>query len=814
MASLPSSARAVIIGGGIVGCSTAYHLAQLGWRDVVLLERAKLTSGSTWHAAGLVGQLRTNANITQLLKYSVELYDRLEAETGQATGWKMNGGLRLACNEERWTEVKRQATTARSFGLEMHLLAPAEARDLWPLMDVSDVVGAAFLPTDGQANPSDIAQALAKGARKGGARLIEDCPVTGILTEKGRAVSVRTDQGDIAAEVVVNCGGQWARDIGRLAGVNVPLVSVQHQYLMTEPVAGVTGTLPTLRDPDRLIYFKEEVGGLVMGGYEPDPIPWAAEGLPDGFHFSLLDVDVGHFEPLMEQAMIRVPALAEVGVKEMINGPESFTPDGNFILGEAPELRNFFVGAGFNAYGIAAGGGAGKALAEWIAGGEPPLDLWPVDIRRFGRPHRSVDWVRERTLEAYAKHYTMAWPHEEHRSARPARVSPLYQALGEHGACFGEKLGWERPNWFARAGEEPRDVYSYGRQNWFDAVGEEHRAVRERVGLFDQSSFAKFLMVGRDAAEALNWICSGNIDRPVGRLTYTQMLNRRGGIECDLTVARIAEDRFYIVTGTGFATHDFSWIERNIPNGLAANLVDVTSAYATLSLMGPRSRALLGRVTDDPVSNEAFPFATVRDITIAGAPARALRITYMGELGWELHVPAEHAPAVYRQLVEAGTELGLANAGYRAIESLRLEKGYRAWGSDIGPDYTPLEAGLGWAVKLKTNVPFKGREALMEQAAAPLEKRLACFTVDDPGVVLLGRETLYRDGERVGWLTSAGWGYTVGKNIAYGYVRNGGGVDDAYLSAGRYELEVACERVPCALHDGPLYDPKMERVKA
>jgi 4-methylaminobutanoate oxidase (formaldehyde-forming) len=415
---------------------------------------------------------------------------------------------------------------------------------------------------------------------------------------------------------------------------------------MTEPVAGVTGTLPTLRDPDRLIYFKEEVGGLVMGGYEPDPIPWATEGLPDGFHFSLLDVDVEHFEPLMEQALIRVPALAEAGVKEMINGPESFTPDGNFILGEAPELRNFFVGAGFNAYGIAAGGGAGKALAEWIAGGEPPLDLWPVDIRRFGRPHRSVDWVRARTLEAYAKHYTMAWPHEEHRSARPTRVSPLYQSLAEQGACFGEKLGWERPNWFARAGEEPRDVYSYGRQNWFAAVGEEHRAVRERVGLFDQSSFAKFLMVGRDAAEALNWICAGNVDRPVGRLSYTQMLNGRGGIECDLTVARIAEDRFYIVTGTGFATHDFSWIERNIPDGLAASLVDVTSAFATLSLMGPRARVLLGRVSDDPVSNEAFPFATVRDIAIAGAPVRALRITYMGELGWELHVPAEHAPGV------------------------------------------------------------------------------------------------------------------------------------------------------------------------
>ncbi len=814
MATLPTSARVVIIGGGIVGCSTAYHLAQLGWRDVLLLERAKLTSGSTWHAAGLVGQLRASANVTRLLKYSVELYGRLEAETGQATGWKMNGGLRLACNEERWTEVKRQATTAHSFGLEMHLLSAREAYDLWPLMEVSDVVGAAFLPTDGQANPSDIAQALAKGARQGGVAIVEDCPVTGVRTAEGRVAGVETPLGTVAAEVVVDCAGQWAREVGRLAGVNVPLVSVQHQYLITEPIAGVTGALPTLRDPDRLVYFKEEVGGLVMGGYERNPLPWAEDGIPEGFHFSLLDNDIDHFEPLMEQALARVPALAEAGVKQMINGPESFTPDGNFILGEAPELKNFYVGAGFNAYGLAAGGGAGKALAEWIAEGEPPMDLWPVDIRRFGRPHGSIDWVRARTLEAYGKHYTMAWPFEEHDSARPTRVSPLYAALSEQGACFGEKLGWERPNWFAQRGESPRDVYSFGRQNWFAAVGEEHRAVRERVGLFDQSSFAKFLMVGRDAAKALSWISAGRVERPVGRLAYAQMLNARGGIECDLTVARIAEDRFYIVTGTGFATHDFSWIERHIPDDCQASLVDVTSAYATLSLLGPCARDLLSRVTDADLSNEGFPFASVRTIDIAGAAVTALRITYVGELGWELHVPSEHAPAVYGRLREAGADLGLANAGYRAIETLRLEKGYRAWGSDIGPDYTPLEAGLGWAVKLKSNLPFLGREALSAQAARPLEKRLACFTVADPGVVLLGRETIYRDGARVGWLTSAGWGYTVEKNIGYGYVRNAEGVDDDHLFGGRYELEVAGERVPCEIHGQALYDPAMERPKA
>ncbi len=811
----PKEAKAVVIGGGIVGCSTAYHLGQLGWDETVVLERAKLTSGSTFHAAGLVGQLRSNANITQLLGYSVALYDRLEAETGQATGWKRNGGLRLACNRERWTEVKRQATTAHSFGLEMQLLSPGEAKELWPLMDVSDVVGAAFLPTDGQANPSDITQALAKGARTKGVRFFEDTPVTEILIEQGRVAGVVTPRGTIRTGVVVNCAGQWAREVGRLAGVNVPLVSVQHQYMITEPIGGVAPDLPTLRDPDRLTYFKEEVGGLVMGGYEPNPVPWAVEGLPEGFHFSLLDSDFDHFEQLMTQALARVPALETAGVKQLLNGPESFTPDGNFILGEAPELRGFYVGAGFNAFGIASGGGAGMALAEWIVQGEPPYDLWPVDIRRFGRPHIDIDWVRKRTLELYGKHYTIAWPAEEHDSGRPCRRSPLYDKLAELGACFGEKLGWERPNWFADlgAGEAPKDVYSFGRPNWFEAVAREHRAAREAAVVFDQSSFAKFLLVGPDAAAALDWICANDATKVPGRLTYTQMLNARGGIECDLTVARLAEDRFYIVTGTGFATHDFDWIARNIPTGLQAQLVDVTSAYAVLSLMGPRSREILQALTSADLSNVAFPFATSQEIGIAGAPVIALRVTYVGELGWELHVPCEFAVNLFESLVGEGASHGLRPAGYRAIESLRLEKGYRAWGADIGPDHTPLEAGLGWAVKLKTNTPFLGREALQAQAEAPLTKRLAGFTAD-PEVVLLGRETIYRDGERVGWLSSGGYGHTVGKSIGYGYVRNREGVDRDYLLSGRYELEVATERVPCEIALQPLYDPQAARVKA
>ena len=813
MASFPTQARAVVIGGGIVGCSTAYHLAGLGWDEVVLLERKKLTSGSTFHAAGLVGQLRTSANITQLLKYSVELYDRLEEETGQATGWKRNGGLRLACNGARMTEIRRQATMARSFGLEMHLLTPREAGELWPLMETRDLVGAAFLPTDGQANPSDITQALARGARMRGARIFEDAAVTAIRIENGRVAGVVTEHGEIACEIVVNCGGQWAGEVGRLAGVNVPLQSVQHQYMVSEPIEGTSPDLPTLRDPDRLIYFKEEVGGLVMGGYESNPIPWALGGIPADFHFTLLESDWDHFEPLMEQALARVPALETAGVRELVNGPESFTPDGNFILGEAPEVAGFFVGAGFNAFGIAGAGGAGRALAEWIEGGEAPMDLWVVDIRRFGAPHRDPDWVRARTLELYGKHYTIAWPHEEHLSGRPRQVSPLYERLHNQGACFGSKLGWERPNWFAPEGVEPRDEYSFGRQNWFGPVGEEHRATRERAALFDQTSFAKFMVTGPGAEAALSWICAGDVTKPAGRITYTQMLSARGGIECDLTVARLAPDRFYIVTGTGFRTHDLAWITANMPPDAEARIDDVTEDYATLSLMGPRARDVLGAVTEADISNQAFPFAGLREIEVAGVRLNALRITYVGELGWELHMPIAGVGAVYDALMEAGSAHGIANAGYRAIESLRLEKGYRAWGADIGPDFTPLEAGLGWAVKLKKNIPFKGREALVAQAARPLTKRFACFTVDNPNVVLFGRETIYRDGRRVGWLTSGGWGYTVAKNIGYGYVRDEAGVDIEYLKAGTYELEVATQRTPCTLHLGPLYDPKMERVK-
>ena len=811
--SVPSHAQIVVIGGGIIGCSTAYHLAKEHGVQVVLLERGKLTCGTSFHAAGLVGQLRSNASITRLLKYSVELYENIEAETGLASGWKQNGGLRLANNRQRWIEIKRQTTTARSFGLEMHLLTPAQAKDLWPLMDERDLVGAAYLPSDGQANPSDLTLSLAKGARMHGARIFEDITVTAIDTDQGRVTAVETDQGRINCEKLVVCAGQWSKSIGRLCGVNIPLQSMQHQYLITEPM-NAPADLPTLRDPDRLTYFKEEVGGLVMGGYEPDPVPWEVESIPEAFKFSLLDSDWDHFEQLMQQALIRVPDLRNAGIKTLINGPESFTIDGNFILGEAPEVKNCFVGTGFNAYGIAAAGGAGKALAAWVVTGEQPMDLWVVDIRRFSEIHRDHEWVKARTIEACAKHYTMAWPHEEYTSGRPLLKSPLYDRMVRHNACFGSKLGWERPNWFAPDGVEPRDEYSFGRQNWFQAVGDEHRLVRDSVGLFDVSSFAKYELSGKDAADTLQWICANNVARSPGRITYTQLLNSRAGIECDLTVARLEPDLFYIVTGTGFRVHDYTWIRNHIPVAANAELIDVTEAYGAISLMGPKSRDVLQAVTNADCSNDAFGFGEVRQISVDGCPVRALRITYVGELGWELHFPIDVAVPVFDALMSAGSKHGIRPLGYRAIESLRLEKGYRAWSSDITPNDTPFEAGLGWAVKLGTDIDFIGRRAAADLSAAVPKKRFAGFTLDNPDIVLLGRETILRNGEFAGYLSSGGFGYTINKPIGYGYVRHSQGVTDEYLAAGRYELVVAEEIVPSSIHLEPLYDPTASKVRA
>ncbi|HSX73478.1 MAG TPA: FAD-dependent oxidoreductase, partial [Shinella sp.] len=778
------------------------------------LEQGTLTSGSTWHAAGLVGQLRSSASITRVLKYSVDLYKGLEAETGLATGWKMTGCLRLATNRDRWTEFRRLATTARSFGMDMHLLTPQEVKAMWPLMEVGDLVGASWLPTDGQASPSDITQSLARGARMHGATIVENVRVTGFDIEDGRIRRVRTTLGDIACDKVVNCAGQWARQVGAMAGINVPLQPVKHQYIITETVPGLATDAPTIRDPDRRTYFKEEVGGLVMGGYEPNPQPWTTGDVPDEWAYRLFDDDFDHFEQHMVEAIARVPALEKVGVKQMINGPESFTPDGNFILGVAPECANMFVGAGFNAFGIASGGGAGWVLAQWVVDGEAPLDLWVVDIRRFSGMHRDRQWVLDRTLEAYGKHYTIGFPHEEYESGRPRVVSPLFERLKAHGAVFGSKLGWERPNWFAPKGMEARDVYSMGRQNWFSTVGDEHRHVREAVGIFDQSSFAKYEMTGPDALKALDWICANDVGKPVGRLTYTQLLNTRGGIEADLTVARLAEEKFYIVTGTGFRTHDLGWIADHLPAGLDVTLRDVTEDFGTLSLMGPKARDVLAALADADVSNAGFPFGHVREVVLAGHVVRALRVTYVGELGWELHVPIEAIGTVFDALMAAGAPFGIRPVGYRALESLRLEKGYRAWGSDITPNDTPFDAGLGWAVKLRKNTDFLGRRALEALQGEKRKKALAGFTVDNPDIVLVGRETILRNGEPVGYLTSGGYGYTLGKNVGYGYVRRAEGVDDDFLTGGDYELVVAMERTPAKIHLEPLYDPAGARVKA
>jgi sarcosine dehydrogenase len=808
---LPKHVDVVVIGGGIVGCATAYHLARDHKLRVVLLEQNKLTSGSTWHAAGLVGQLRNSAAITQLLKKSVELYRTLETETGLQTGWKMTGCLRLARNQDRWIEFKRQATTARSFGMEMQLLSPREAQAKFPLMEVDDLVGASFLPTDGQASPSDITQALAKGARMHGARICEGISVQKINVVNRQVVSLQTNQGEIFAEKFVNCAGMWSRHLGEMAGVNVPLIPVKHQYVITEKIAGLAADAPTIRDPDRRTYFKEEVGGLAFGGYEPNPVVWDVDIVPADFEFQLFDDDWEHFEQHITASMARIPEIGKVGIKKMINGPESFTPDGNFILGKAPELNNFYVGCGFNAFGIASGGGAGWALASWVADGEAPMDLWPVDIRRFSSSQSTKTFVRDRTLEAYGKHYTVAYPHEEYLAGRGQLVSPLYEVLKDRGAVMGSKLGWERANWFSRNGAQ--DIYSMGRQNWFEAVGEEHHAVRNGVGVFDQSSFGKFIVRGPYALKALNQICANDVSKPVGRVTYTQLLNKRGGIECDVSVMRLARNEFYLVTGTGFRLHDYNWIRGSLSDRRTVEIVDVTELYSTLSLMGPKSRQVLERVTTADVSTTAFPFGHVREVLIAGHFVHCARITYVGELGYELHVPVAGAPAVFRALVAAGADHDLRLCGYRAIESLRLEKGYRAWGSDITPNDTPFEAGLGFLVKLKTEFNFKGKDALLKMNNAPLIKLLTGFTTEREDIVLVGRETILRDGKFAGYLTSGGYGYTIGKPIGYGYVRNADGVDVDYVMNGSYELVVANEPVKATPFFGALYDPKSERVR-
>jgi len=806
-------ARVAVVGGGIVGASVAYHLTRLGWRDVVLLEQGSLSCGTTWHAAGLVGQLRSSSNLTRLIRYSVDLYGRLEAETGQSTGWKRCGSISVARTAERMVQLKRNASVANAYGIEAHVISREEAAARYPLMRIDDLVGAVWIPGDGKANPADVTQALARGARAGGARLLEGVKVTGVKVVDGAVAGVETSAGPIATEILVNCAGMWARELGRMSGVTIPLHACEHMYIVTQPIAGVASDLPVLRDPDGHIYVKEEVHGLLMGGFDPWAKPWGTEGIPEGFSFSTLKEDWEKFEVLMTNAIKRLPALETAEVRTFLNGPESFTPDNYFILGEAPEVRRYYVGAGFCSGGIAAAGGAGRALAEWIVEDRPPMDLWQADIRRFAPFHADRRFLRERVSEIVGVHYNIAFPNRELTSGRGLRRSPLHERLRARGASFGAKMGWERANWFAPAGVDPTPVYSFGRQNWFDYSAAEHRAAREAVAVFDQTSFSKLRIDGTDAEATLQRLCANDVAVPPGRIVYTAMLNEQGGFESDLTVTRLTGDAYLVVTGSAQTTRDLDWIRRHLPAGTRVAVTDVTDTLAVLGLMGPRSRELLARVSGADLGNAAFPFGASREIAVGRATVRASRITYVGELGWELYVPGADAPGVYDALWDAGRDLGLRDAGYYAMETLRLEKAYRAWGRDVTIDDTPWEAGLGAAVRLDKPVPFIGREALRRRRDEPLTKRLLTFVLEDDAALPWGDEPILRDGRVVGAVTSAGFGHTLGRAVAMGYVRDAEVVDQRYIDRGVFALDIAGERIPARAGLAAPYDPRGLRIK-
>ncbi len=772
--ALPTHAEIIIVGGGIAGCSTAYHLAKAGRTDVLLLEQGKLTSGTTWHAAGLVGQMRPNRNMTVMSKYGIGLYASLEEETGLATGWKQCGSINVAKTPERWQVLQKQATMANSFGVECHLITPKEVQERYPIMRTDDLQGGIWLPGDGKANPADLCMSLAKGARNRGVTIREGIEVTGVIVEHGKVAGVRTAQGDVRCEVIVNCGGQWARQFGKLAGVNVPLYSAEHFYVVTGKIHGVHPMLPVVRDPDGFIYYKEEVGGLVMGGFEPVAKPWKVDPVPRDFQFQLLGEDWDQFEPLMTAAIHRTPCLETAEIKMLLNGPESFTPDGNFILGEAPELRNYFVCAGFNSAGIANSGGAGRLIAEWIIGGEPSSDLWDVDIRRFGPFTGNRKALFERTAETLGLHYAMRWPRQELETARPLRTSPLYDTLLAKGAEFGSKNGWERVNYFRPDGA-PRPEHTLGIPHWLPWMQEEQRATREAVAIYDQSSFSKLLLQGRDALAVLQRLCANEMDVPVNRMVYTAMLNERGGFESDLTVIRQQPDRngerFLIVTGSAQTVRDFDWISRHIAPTEHAVLTDVTPLYCVLSVMGPKAAELMARVSPDDLSREGLPFSHTKLIDLGFARVRSARMSYVGGPGFELYVPVEMTRHAYQALTEAGADLGLRDAGYFALDALRIEMGRRAWGAELGPDETPYEAGMSYAVKLDKPTPFIGQQALREKQGQPLRKKLVTLVAESADDYLWGGESILVDGMTVGEITSAGWSPRAGACVALGYVR-------------------------------------------
>jgi 4-methylaminobutanoate oxidase (formaldehyde-forming) len=797
-----ANARVVVVGGGVGGCSILYWLTKLGWSDVVLVDRAELTSGSTFHSAGLVGQLRSSLSLTKMMMSSVELYRTLGEEVGLETGWCEVGSLRLASTQERMEELARQSGWAKTFGLPLELVSPEEAQRLFPPMTTDGVLGAAYLPTDGYIDPSQLTFALAEGARRGGAEIHQHTRVTAIPVERGRVTGVVTDKGEIEAEIVVNAGGMFAKEVGALAGVNVPIVPMAHEYLILKPT-GLPLDMPTMRDPSLLVYFRPESGGLIMGGYERHPAPWSLDGIPADFNGKLLAEDWPRFEELMTNAIVRVPSLEEMEAVKLINGPEAFTPDGEFILGPT-EVRGLWTAAGFCAHGLAGAGGLGRLVAEWIVEGVPSLDVWEMDSRRFGRAYRSPRYTLDRTLEVYETYYDVKYPGHERTAGRPLRLSPTYARLAELGAAFGEKSGWERANWFepnAASGDESLRPRGWAGRLWSPAIGTEHLACRETAALFDETSFAKIEISGQGAPALLERLCANRVARDVGAITYTSMLNARGGIECDFTVTRLAEDRFRVVTGTAFGQHDLAWIRQHATGDVAVE--DVTSAYACLGLWGPKAREILQPLTTTPLD---FPYMRACELAVGAVPCLALRVTYVGELGWELYCASEFGLALWDEIWEPGRELGLVAGGYKAIDSLRLEKGYRVWGADITPDDTPFEAGLGFAVKLDKD-DFVGREALL--GAGEPERRLCCLVLADPRAVALGSEPVRVEGADAGRVTSGGYGYSVERSIAY-----------AYLPAERSEpgqpvaVEIFGEWVGGEVAVEPLFDPAGERVRA
>ena len=821
---LPAVARVVIIGGGVAGCSIAYHLTRLGWRDVLVLERADLTGGSTFHSAGLVGLLRSSVSLTKMMMMSAELYDQLEAETGVNVGWRKAGSLRLASSPERLLELKRQVGWAKTFGLPLELISPKEAEALFPIMDTRGVLGAVYLPLDGYIDPSGLTFALAKGARDGGARIRSGVRVERIQTEEGAVRAVSTDHGDIECEVVVNTAGIWAPAVGALAGITVPLIAMQHQYLVTRPVDGVSRDLPTMRDPDLLVYYRPDGSdGLVMGGYERHPQAWGLQGIPADFNYKLLEPDHGRFEEIMDNALKRTPCLERAEVVRSINGPEAFTPDGEFILGESPQVRGYFVAAGFCAHGIAGAGGVGRMMAEWIVDGRPSLDLWRMDVRRFGAHYASQAYMLARVDEVYRTYYDIHFPNEERQSARNLRLSPMHRRLQELGAVFGEKNAWERPNFFVPADRDTQGAQAISflgpSTAAFAAIGAEHMACRARAALFDLTSFSKLEVIGRGALEILQRLCDNEMNKRPGTVTYSQMLNEQGGVECDLTVTRLAHDRFMLITGAAFGQHDLDWIRKHATADGSVWVSDVSSQYCCVGLWGPQARAVLLRVSTSDLSNAAFPYLSAQRIDIGSVPALALRVTYVGECGWELYAPMEYGQRLWDNLWEAGQPHGLMPAGYRAIDSLRLEKGYRYWSAEISPEYNPYEAGLGFCVKLDKG-DFIGREALLAAKSHGLARKLCSMTLangkgqssSDSGqlpVMPQGGEAISLDGRVIGRVTSAGYGYSVGKAIAYGYLPT----EHAVVGT-RVCIEVLGERVEACVAREPLYDPRGEKIRS